>query len=156
MEHGIIVGNERHTMSTHQIHVFISHSWSYSGHYDTLAKWIFEGNWSVGQASLKFLDYSVPKDDPIHNAPTQKQLQEAIFAKIARSHVIVIPTGMYANYSKWIAKEISGSKTYTKPILAVNPWRQQRTSSVVSAAAAMTVGWLEKSVIDGIWGLYYR
>ena len=142
-------------MSTHQVHVFISHSWSYSGHYDTLASWIFKGQWSFGQASLKMLDYSVPKGDPIHNARTQKELQEAIFRHIAPCHVIVIPTGMYANYSKWIAKEISGAKTYAKPILAVNPWGQQRTASIVSGAASMTVGWNVKSVIGGIWKLYY-
>ena len=53
-------------MSTHQIHVFISHAWSYSNHYETLASWIFEKDWSVGQASLDFRDFSVPKDDPIH------------------------------------------------------------------------------------------
>jgi len=46
-------------MSTKQIHVFISHAWSYSDHYDTLADWIFNGNWNSGQASLDFRDYSV-------------------------------------------------------------------------------------------------
>ena len=83
-------------MSTHQIHVFISHSWSHSGHYETLAGWIFARKWSVGQASLDFRDYSVPRSDPIHNAPTTKALKDAIFDKIGRSHVVVIPTGMYA------------------------------------------------------------
>jgi hypothetical protein len=53
-------------------------------------------------------------------------LQDAIFNQIARSHVIVIPSGMYANYSKWIQKEIAGAKNYSKPILAVNPWGQQK------------------------------
>ena len=143
-------------MSTHQVHVFISHSWSYSGHYEKLAMWVFRRNWRFGQASLKLLDYSVPRNDPIHNASSQRQLQDAIYAKIARSHVIVIPTGMYANYSNWIQKEISGSNVYSKPILAVNPWGQQRTSSVVSGAAALTVGWNSNSVIGGIWRLYYR
>ena len=61
-------------MSTHRIHVFISHSWSYTGHYDKLTKWIFRETWSVGQASLDFRNYSVPRSDPIHNAPTTKAL----------------------------------------------------------------------------------
>ncbi len=82
-------------MSTHQIHVFISHAWSYSGHYDTLSAWIFGENWSVGQASLDFRDFSVPKDDPIHNAPTVAALEEAIYDKIGRSHVIVIHLSEY-------------------------------------------------------------
>lgn len=143
-------------MSTHQVHVFISHSWTYSGHYDTLADWIFNQSWSSGQASIAFQNFSVPKNDPILNAGNDKQLQDAINAQIARSHVIVIPTGMYANYSKWIGKEIKGAGAYTKPILAVNPWGQQRTSSVVSNAAAKTVGWNSKTVVGGIWDLYYQ
>ncbi len=141
-------------MSTKQIHVFISHAWAYSGHYDTLASWIFDENWSVGQASLDFRNYSVFKDDPIHDADNDKQLKEAILKQIAMSHVIVIPMGMYANYSKWIQKEIKGSEDYNKPILAVNPWDQERTSSVVGDAATQEVGWNKKSVISGIWQLY--
>jgi hypothetical protein len=141
-------------MSIHQIHVFISHSWLYSGHYDKLAEWIFKEKWSSGQASIDFCDFSAPKNDPIHNAPTQKELREAIYAKISRSHVIVIPTGMYANYSEWIQKEIEGAVHYKKPILAVDPRGQQRSSSVVGNAAKMIVGWSSKSVVDGIWALY--
>ena len=141
-------------MSTYQVHVFISHSWAYSGHYNTLEDWIFEKKWRQGQASLVFLDFSVPKNDPIHNASTDRALREAIFNKIARSHVIVIPLGMYANYSKWIRKEIDGAQSYTKPILGVNPWGQERKSSVVAAAAKETVGWNSKSVVGGIWRLY--
>lgn len=141
-------------MSTRQIHVFISHSWWYSNHYETLADWIFGRNWSVGQASLYLCDYSVPKTDPILNASNDRQLKDAIYNQISRSHVVVIPTGMYANHSKWIGKEIDGANSYAKPILAVNPWGQLRTSSVVSNAASKTVGWNKQSVIDGIWELY--
>lgn len=141
-------------MSIHQIHVFISHSWAYSSHYDTLASWIFESSRRVGQASLDLRDFSVPKDDPIHNASTDWQLKDAIYTQIARSHVVVIPTGMYASYSKWIGKEIDGAKEKGKPILAVNPWGQQRIPSVVSDAANKTVGWNKGPVIDGIWELY--
>lgn len=141
-------------MSTKQIHVFISHAWKYSEHYKTLADWIFNRDWSVGQASLNFKNYSVPKDDPIHDADNDEQLKEAIFKQIAMSHVIVIPTGMYTNYSKWIQKEIDGSTDYGKPILAVNPWGQQRTSSIVANSASKLVGWNKDSVVTGIWELY--
>ena len=141
-------------MSTHIIHIFISHAWSYSDHYKTLAEWIFRGNWSVGQASLAFRDFSVPQNDPIHNARTDMALKDAIYDKIARSHVIVIPSGMYANYSKWIHKEIDGAKAYGKPILAVNPFGQERRSGVVLNNADEGVGWNKQPVIDAIWKLY--
>jgi hypothetical protein len=141
-------------MSTRQIHVFISHSWSYSGHYDTLSSWIFDEKWSSGQASLDFRNYSVPKYDPIHNADSDKQLRDAIYRQMALSHVVLIPTGMYANYSKWIQKEIEGAQGYSKPILAVNPWGQERKSSVVVAAASRSVGWNKEPLVGAIWDLY--
>lgn len=141
-------------MSEHQIHVFISHSWSYSGHYDTLSDWIFGRPWRAGQASLKLRNYSVPSTDPILDATNDRQLQDAIYRQICRSHVIVIPTGMYAHHSKWIAKEILGAGQYSKPILAVDLRGAQRSASVVANAATKTVNWNSKSVVGGIWDLY--
>jgi hypothetical protein len=141
-------------MSTKQIHVFISHAWSHSGHYDTLSDWIFNQSWNAGQASLNFQNFSVPKHSPIHNANNDLQLKNALYNQISRSHVIVIPMGMYANSSKWIKKEIDGAVQYRKPILAVNPWAQQKSSSVVGNAAHKRVGWNSQSVINGIWDLY--
>lgn len=141
-------------MSTHQIHIFISHSWTHSDHYDKLTSWVFGQKWSVDSASLHFRDFSVPKDDPIHDAPNTTALMAAIRGQIGRCHVVVAPTGMYATHSKWIQREIDAARDLLKPILAVDPWGQQRSASVVSEAAAQTVGWNEKSVIKGIWSLY--
>lgn len=63
---------------------------------------------------------------------------------------------MYANYSDWIQKEIDGAKGYAKPILAVNPRAQERTSGIVVDNSDMHVGWNKNSVVDGIWQLYYK
>ena len=142
-------------MSTHTIHIFISHAWAYSTHYDTLSSWISNKNWTIGQASLFFKDYSIPKDDPVH-VSTDTALKEAIKNKISRTHVVVIPTGMYTNYSKWIQKEIDISSDYSKPILAVTPRGQEKESSIVKRAADEHVGWNSESVINAIWQLYYN
>jgi hypothetical protein len=115
---------------------------------------IFEEKWFINNVPINFRNYSVPKDDPIHNAPTDKALKIAIHNQIARSHVVVIPTGLYTTYSKWIQKEIDGANEYSKPILAVNPRGQERTSGVVVNNASEHVGWTKKSVIDEIWKLY--
>lgn len=143
-------------MSAHQIHVFISHAWAYSKHYEALASWIFGERWSVGQASLAFRNFSIPRNDPIHNVTSTSMLRQAIFNQIARSHVVVIPSGMYATHSKWIQKEIDGSKVYQKPILAVNPWGQQRKAGVVLNNADDGVGWNKQPLINAIWQLYYK
>jgi hypothetical protein len=133
------------------VNIFISHSWSYSDHYDTLSEWLFRNRWKVADVPLQFLDFSVPKDDPIHFAPTDAELQRAIFQRIAVCHAVVIPTGMYVNYSKWIQKEIDGATLYNKPILAVNPWAQEKKSSIVAQAARELVGWNKESVVKGVW-----
>lgn len=143
-------------MSTHQIHIFISHSWKYTGHYETLADWIFHTNWRFGQAAIDFRNYSVPRDSPIHDAPNTTALKEAIYARIARSHVVVIPTGMYTNYSTWIQNEIKGAKFYGKPILAVNPWAQERKSSVVIQNSDDLTGWNRDPLVKKIWDLHRR
>ena len=138
------------------ISVFISHSWHYSEHYDKLAEWIFKTPRNVEGNPLSFGDQSVPKDDPIHNAGSDEQLRQAIYSRIFDSHVVVIPTGMYTKHSKWIQKEIEGAELYNKPILAVDPWGQERKASHVSDRSDMQVGWNSKSVVDGILDLYGR
>lgn len=143
-------------MSTHQVHVFISHSWNYSGHYNTLAEWVFGRTWRFGQAAADFRNYYVPRSDPILNANNDRQLKDAIHRQISRSHVIVIPTGMYTHYSKWIGKEVEGAGLYGKPILAVDLRGASRTASIVGRAASKYSAWNSTSVVNGIWDLYYR
>ena len=83
----------------YHIRVFISHSWTYPQHYETLAGWIFEESWNSNGIAIVFEDASVPKHDPIHYARNQEQLKTAIYNKITLANVVVIPTGMYASYS---------------------------------------------------------
>lgn len=135
------------------MNVFISHSWSYSGHYEKLSEWIFDEVWSIDGQRLHFFNTSVPRENPIHFAPNAASLQHAIYERIANSHVVVIPTGMYANQSKWIRKEIDGAKLYRKPIIAVDPWAQKRASSVVADAATESVGWNKQPIINAVWRL---
>lgn len=135
----------------YNIPVFISHSWSYSGHYDRLAEWLFENEWQNAGVPIAFFDKSVPKESPIHNARNTKELRAAIYSRIEESRVVIIPTGMYANYSDWIQEEIDGARFHRRPIVAVNPWAQERKSSVVSQAAVETVGWRAQSVAHAAW-----
>jgi hypothetical protein len=143
-------------MSQHQVHVFISHSWRYSEVYDKLEEWLFSKYYQTGQARIDFRNYSVPKHDPIHNAANADELRAAIYKQIAMSHVVVIPTGMYTTHSKWIQQEINGANYYQKPILAVNPRGQERTSGIVVENSKLHVGWTSASVVQGVWDLYYQ
>lgn len=135
------------------IGIFISHSWGYSGHYDKMAEWLFTERWENQGRQVVFTDFSVPKDDPIHFAQTDSELYQAISNKIDMSDIVIIPTGMYSNYSKWIRKEIDAAKYLRKSILAVDLWGQEKKASVVTQAANHSVGWKKQSIGDGIWRL---
>ena len=127
--------------------LFISHSWSYGDKYDRLCELLGDAQY------FRFNNYSVPRDDPIHNAPNQKLLREAIKRQMASCHVVVIVAGVYATYSKWINEEIRLAKhgfLNSKPILAVKPWASERTSTVVRDAADLVVGWNTRSIVSGI------
>ena len=127
--------------------IFISHSWTYGDHYERLIEFFHEDPY------FHYRNYSVPKDDPIHDAPNQTALYEAIKKQIAPVNVVIILAGVYASYSKWIEKEIRIAERefyQKKPILAVQPWGSERTSQVVKDAAGKIVGWNSSSIISGI------
>jgi hypothetical protein len=130
-----------------QYSIFISHSWAYSDAYDKLVKMLDE------DPRFNYKNYSVPKDDPIHDAPNEQLLKEAIKKQITFCDVVVILAGVYSSYSKWINKEIDIAKNgflSSKPILAIEPWDSEKTSKVVKDNADKIVKWNTSSIVDGI------
>lgn len=81
-------------MSTYNI--FISHSWSYSDQYQGLVRLL------NNTAYFSYKNYSVPKDDPIHNASNKYELKKAIRNQMQYASCIIILAGVYSTYSKWI------------------------------------------------------
>ena len=130
-----------------EYNIFISHSWSHSNYYDRLIELLNKAS------DFSFKDYSVPKDDPIHNAPTDEKLKAAIFRQMLPASVVVVFAGVYATYSKWIEKEIHIAKKefqVAKKILAVKPWGSERISNLVTENADHTVGWDGQSIANSI------
>ena len=134
-------------MGVRTYNLFISHSWSYSDTYDSLVKLLDRASY------FNYKNYSVPKDDPIHDAGTDKELYEAIKVQISKASVVIILAGVYATYSKWINKEIKIAKeefVSPKPIIAVEYWGSEKTSRVVKEAADKIVKWNSNSIINAI------
>ena len=127
--------------------LFISHSWVYSDAYEKLIQLLDK------DPNFSYRNYSIPKDDPIHNAKTDRELYEAIKKQVSPSHVVIILAGVYSTYSKWINKEITiAKKEFTNPkaIIAVEPWGSERTSKIVKDNANIIVKWNSKSLISAI------
>lgn len=126
--------------------LFISHSWSYSDAYDGLV------NLLNSNPSFDYKNYSVPKDDPIHDAEDDYQLKEAIKSQMQHASCVLILAGIYSTYSKWINIEIELAQEMGKKIIAVEPWDSEKTSSVVKTAADAIVKWRADSIIFAIRG----
>ena len=127
--------------------LFISHSWRYSDAYERLVALL------KARPYFDFHDYSVPPDDPIHDAPNDTALRKAIRDQMQLCHVVLVLAGVYATYSKWINIEIEIAKkgfTKSKPIVAIRPWGAEHTSRTVTAAADKIVGWNTESIVSAI------
>lgn len=126
--------------------LFISHSWTYSDAYERLV------NMLDAKPYFRYRNYSVPKNDPIHNAPSTYLLKEAIRKKIQPTSCVIILAGVYSSYSKWINIEIELAKSMNKKIIAIEPWGAERTSMLVKNAADEIVKWNTDSIVSAIRG----
>lgn len=125
--------------------LFISHSWKYGDAYEKILSMLAKGN-------IYYYNHSVPKNDPIHTNGTDRQLYEAIDLKIRGCSCVIILAGVYSTYSRWINIEIELARKYNKPIIAIEPWASERTSSVVKNNATRIIKWnyssLSKAIIE--------
>lgn len=126
--------------------LFISHSWAYGDAYDKLT------NMFKAKPYFYYRDYSVPKNDPIHNASNTYQLKEAIRKQMQPASCVLIMAGVYSTYSKWINIEIELAKSMNKKIIAIEPGGSERTSAVVKNAADKIVRWNTDSIVSAIRG----
>lgn len=125
--------------------LFISHSWAYGDAYEKLVNFFNE------HKNFSWINYSVPKNDPIHNAPNDKALYGAIKNQMQFVNCVVMLAGVYSSYSKWIQKEIEIAKdVFSKPLIAVEPWASEKTSRIVKDNADAIVKWRSTSIVSAI------
>lgn len=126
--------------------LFISHSWSYSDHYERLVALL---NRAPG---FHYRNYSVPRNDPVHTGNNDLLLAMAIRRQMEPASCVLILAGVYATYSRWINIEILLAKELDKRIIAVAPWGSERISTVVRQNADAIVRWNTDSIVRAIRG----
>lgn len=127
-------------------HLFISHSWEYHDQYANLVNMLNQDR------AFQYQNFSIPKDDPVHSG-SDKALSEAIRNKMQSCGIVLVVAGVYASCSRWMEKEMHFAMSTwetPKPILAIEPWGNQRTSKEVKERADKIVGWNTKSIVDAI------
>lgn len=127
--------------------LFISHSWTHGDAYEKFCQLLDDAPY------FSYKDYSVPKDDPVHDADSTAELYDAIMDQISPCHIVIIMAGKYSTFSKWIKREIKIAQDEfetPKPILAVKPWAATQVSSLVSENSDKLVGWNTDSIVSAI------
>ena len=79
-----------------QYNLFISHSWTYSDAYEKLVALL------DGISGFRYRNYSVPKDDPIHNASNEAQLRTAIRNQMQHASCVLVLAGVYSTYDYFL------------------------------------------------------
>ena len=136
-------------MSHHNL--FLSHSWKYGDEYDRLIK-LLDDQVSKNK-DFDYTNFSVPKDDPVHDADNDAQLKAAIRAQMHKCANIIVLAGVYSTYSKWIKIEIELAKEMNKKIIAIQPCGAERTSEFVKNNATHIISWNGLSVVNAIKAL---
>lgn len=124
-------------------HILISHSWNYSTQYHTVC------NWLNTTPYFKWSDYSVCCDQPL-DTKTDTELRDKLKNRIATASCIIVLSGMYSTYSKWIDFELDTASSMNKPIIGVKPWGQERVPSKIQDISNVMVGWNSNSVINAV------
>lgn len=124
--------------------LFISHSWNYSDAYEKLVNLLDKAD------NFRYKNYSVPKDDPVHNAKNDATLKAAIRDQMRPASCVLILAGVYSTYSKWINIELDLAVEMGKKIIAVEPWGSERTSARVKLYADKVVKWQTSSIVSAI------
>ena len=130
--------------------LFLSHVWrsAENSEYYRLANLLYEASY------FYWRNYSVPEHDPL-GTKTETELREALYRQIAPVNCFLVVAGMYVNHRKWIQEEIDIAENYSKPIIGIVPWGQERVPTHVRNAANEMVGWQTGSILDAIrrWSL---
>lgn len=123
--------------------LLISHSWSYQNHYKTIKDWL--------DSSLYFRwsNHSISADNPFDSS-TDRELKEKLTRQISGCSAVIVVAGMYSNYSKWIDYEIDEAVRMNKPIIALRPWRSERTPLKIRNNATILVNWSSIGLLNAV------
>lgn len=130
-------------------HIFISHAWRYGREYTRLIQLL------NNTPNFSYQNFSAPREKPLHNldasdVQTTIEIQRAITRKIYPCSCVLVISGMYAMYSRWMQYEIDTARRLGKPIIAIRPYGGTRMPSAVTEAASVTVGWHTDSIVSAV------
>ena len=122
--------------------VFISHAWPYDGDYHRLVDLLNVAPY------FSWRNMSVPEHDP--RGETGRRLRAGLANQIRPANIVLIISGMYVNYSRWIQEEMDIAYQMDKPIVGLIPRGALMTPTQVQNVAEEMVGWTTSSIVAAI------
>lgn len=121
--------------------LFISHAWDRHEEYERLVAMLDSAS------NFSWRNFSVPRTDPL---PGGRTLASQLQAQIRPVNAALILAGMFVNHRDWILKEIELAQWYSKPIIGIVPWGNQRIPVQLEEAAVAMVRWNTDSIVAAI------
>ena len=129
--------------------VYVSHCWLPENGTDRLYGLL--ENYRIRHVpEFSFQLLSVSKDDPVQNLPSKKSLIAAVEQKMKESVCLIILTGLFDDYKKWIDIELEAAKKLKKPVILVEAAVWMKASTKEKRAATATVKWDVKELGEAI------
>ncbi|MCL1886465.1 MAG: TIR domain-containing protein [Betaproteobacteria bacterium] len=94
--------------------------------------------------------FSVSKDDPVQQLPSKKALAMAIEEKMRPCSCLLILTGVFKEYKRWIDLELDIAKKLKKPVILVEAADPKHTTDKEKRAAKKIVKWDFKELGEAI------
>lgn len=126
-----------------QYHLFISHAWQYNDDYYRLVDLLDNAN------NFEWVNYSVPEHKPA-DIDNTTELAKALWDHMRPTQCVLVISGMYVAYRKWIKYEIEQASAWQKPIIGIKPWGNENLPNAVSSVATQMVGWHTSSIVEAV------
>ena len=94
--------------------------------------------------------FSVSKDDAVQHLPSKKALAVAIEEKMQSCSCLVVLTGVFEQYKRWIDLELDIAKKLKKPVILVEAAAAKHTTAKERRAAKKIVKWDAKELGEAI------
>ncbi|MDR0933715.1 MAG: TIR domain-containing protein [Burkholderiaceae bacterium] len=129
--------------------LFVSHSWLPDDGTDRLYSLL--ENYRIRHVpDFTYQLFSVSKDDPVQHLPSKKALAVAIEEKMRQCTCLLILTGVFEEYKRWIDLEMDIAKKLKKPVILVEAAAKKHTSGKEKRAAKKIVKWDAKELGEAI------
>jgi hypothetical protein len=143
------------------INIYISHAWSHGDGYDKLFRLIQAETADTAGSAISFAARlnGLPKHDAVHVNPAIDELRSAMRYPMSRSQVLVVPTGAYGRYARWIDLEIELARTgydMRRRILAIDLFAPDAKPTPVQRFADRVIPWTRSGIIAALTELAER